>query len=142
MSIEHHPTDLLLTTFAAGTLDHGQHVAIATHLVSCPQCRSFMRSMEHVGGSVLTSLPPAAMSSGRVGQSRSQVEQAGSTNRGGFVTHGARERGSWITEIRASLPIWKLEVDRAIRASAAHHVALRQRHASLFAQVRSRDEDA
>lgn len=64
MSIEHHPTDSLLAAFAAGTLDHGQHIAIATHLVSCPQCRSFIRSMEQVGGAVLTSLPPAAMSNG------------------------------------------------------------------------------
>ena len=64
MSIEHHPTDLMLAAFAAGTLDHGQHIAIATHLVSCPQCRAFMRSMEQVGGAVLTSLPPAAMSNG------------------------------------------------------------------------------
>jgi putative transcriptional regulator len=63
MSIEHHPTDLMLAAFAAGTLDHGQHVAIATHLVSCPQCCRFMRSMEYVGGSVLTGLPPAAMPS-------------------------------------------------------------------------------
>ena len=64
MSIEHHPTDSLLAAFAAGTLDHGQHIAIATHLVSCPQCRTFMRSMEQVGGAVLTSLPPAAMAAG------------------------------------------------------------------------------
>ena len=62
MTIEHHPTDSMLAAFAAGTLDHGQHVAIATHLVSCPQCRTFMRSMEQVGGEVLTGLPPAAMS--------------------------------------------------------------------------------
>ena len=58
MSIEHHPTDLLLAAFAAGTLDHGQHIAIATHLLSCPQCRSFIRSMEQVGGAVLSE-PPA-----------------------------------------------------------------------------------
>jgi putative transcriptional regulator len=64
MSIEHHPTDSMLAAFAAGTLDHGQHVAVATHLVSCPQCRAFMRSMEQVGGAVLESLPPAAMSIG------------------------------------------------------------------------------
>ena len=64
MSIEHHPTDSMLAAFAAGTLDHGQHVAIATHLVSCPQCRAFMHSMEQVGGAVLASLPPAAMSNG------------------------------------------------------------------------------
>ena len=53
MSIKHHPTDSMLAAFAAGTLDHGQHVAIATHLVSCPQCRAFMHSMEQVGGAVL-----------------------------------------------------------------------------------------
>lgn len=64
MSIEHHPTNSMLAAFAAGTLDHGQHVAVATHLVSCPQCRAFMRSMEQVGGAVLASLPPAAMSTG------------------------------------------------------------------------------
>ena len=75
MTIEHHPTDLLLTTFAAGTLDHGQHVAIATHLVSCPQCRSFMRSMEYVGGSVLTSLPPAAMSSDALAKAEARLNE-------------------------------------------------------------------
>ena len=64
MSIEHHPTDEMLGAFAAGTLDHGQHIAIATHLVSCPHCRAFMRAMEHAGGAVLASLPPAPMSSG------------------------------------------------------------------------------
>ena len=75
MSIEHHPTDLLLTAFAAGTLDHGQHVAIATHLVSCPQCRSFMRSMEYVGGSVLTGLPPAAMSSDALAKAEARLNE-------------------------------------------------------------------
>ena len=64
MTIEHHPDDSLLAGFAAGTLDHGQHVAIATHLVSCPRCRAFTHAMERVGGEVLSGLAPAAMSSG------------------------------------------------------------------------------
>jgi len=63
MTIQHHPTDSLLTAFAAGMLDQGQHVAIATHLVKCPHCRGWARSMEHVGGAVLASLPPSPMSS-------------------------------------------------------------------------------
>ena len=63
MSIEHHPTDSMLAAFAAGTLDHGQHIAIATHLVSCAHCRRFARSMEQVGGAVLDRLQPATMSS-------------------------------------------------------------------------------
>lgn len=75
MSIEHHPPEPVLAGFAAGTLDHGQHVAIATHLVSCPQCRSFMRSMEHVGGDVLTKLPPAAMSSRALANLEARLDQ-------------------------------------------------------------------
>ncbi len=63
MSIEHHPPDSMLAAFAAGTLDHGQHIAIATHLVACPHCRRFARSMEKVGGAVLERLAPATMSS-------------------------------------------------------------------------------
>ena len=68
MSIEHHPTDEMLGAFAAGTLDHGQNVAIATHLVSCPHCRTFMRAMEHTGGAMLASLPPAPMASNALEQ--------------------------------------------------------------------------
>jgi putative transcriptional regulator len=62
MTIHHHPPDELLTAFAAGVLDLGQHVAMATHLVGCPHCRAMVRAMEHVGGTVLAGLPPAEMS--------------------------------------------------------------------------------
>jgi putative transcriptional regulator len=75
MNIEHHPTDSMLAAFAAGRLDYGQHVAIATHLVSCPQCHTFMRSMEQVGGSVLTSLPPAAMSNGALAKVEARLNE-------------------------------------------------------------------
>jgi putative transcriptional regulator len=63
MTIKHHPDDSMLMAFTAGTLDLGQHAAIATHLVSCPQCRRLARAMERVGGSVLANLPPAPISS-------------------------------------------------------------------------------
>ena len=75
MSIEHHPTDSMLAAFAAGTLDHGQHVAIATHLLSCPQCRAFMRFMEQVGGAVLTSLSPAVMSNDALAKVEAQLNK-------------------------------------------------------------------
>ena len=64
MTIHHHPPEELLTAFAAGLLDLGQHVAVATHLVGCAHCREAVRTMEHVGGAVLTGLPPTAMSAG------------------------------------------------------------------------------
>jgi putative transcriptional regulator len=62
MTIRHHPPDDLLTAFAAGTLDLGQHVALATHLAGCPHCRTMARTMEEVGGAVLERLPPSEMS--------------------------------------------------------------------------------
>ena len=71
--IEHHPEALMLTAFAAGTLDHGQHVAIATHLVGCARCRGWICSMEQVGGTVLTRLPPAAMSSDALGRTQARL---------------------------------------------------------------------
>jgi putative transcriptional regulator len=64
MTINHHPPDELLTAFAAGVLDLGQHIAIATHLVGCPHCRTSTRAMEHVGGTILAGLPPTEMSTG------------------------------------------------------------------------------
>jgi putative transcriptional regulator len=75
MSIQHHPEDAMLTSFAAGTLDYGQHVAIATHLVSCPQCRGFLHTMEQVGGAVLTSLPPSPMSSDALQQIEARLSE-------------------------------------------------------------------
>lgn len=62
MSIQHHPSDDLLSAFAAGMLDPGQHVAVATHLAACAQCRAAVRNFERVGGALLAALPPAPMS--------------------------------------------------------------------------------
>ena len=64
MTIAHHPPDELLTAFAAGVLDLGQHVVVATHLVGCAHCRRMVRTMEQVGGAVLSALPATAMSPG------------------------------------------------------------------------------
>jgi putative transcriptional regulator len=62
MSIEHHPPDEILAAFTAGSLDHGQHIGVATHLVACQKCRDFVCSIEQIGGAVLSELPPAPMS--------------------------------------------------------------------------------
>jgi len=61
MSIRHHPSDELLAAYAGGTLDQGRHIAVATHLGHCPSCRAWVASMEGIGGSILSALPPMAM---------------------------------------------------------------------------------
>jgi putative transcriptional regulator len=75
MTIRHHPDEPMLVAFAAGTLDLGQHVAIATHLVSCASCRGFAHAMEHVGGTVVINLPPAPMAANALAEVEARIAQ-------------------------------------------------------------------
>ena len=59
MTIAHHPEEELIAAYAAGSLDLGQHVAIATHLAACPDCRAFVRALKGVGGALIAETPPA-----------------------------------------------------------------------------------
>jgi len=90
MTIAHHPTEELLSAFAAGTLDLGQHVAMATHLVSCPHCRAFAHSMEHVGGAVIENLPPARMSTGALAEAESRLNEAAPATAPAFPAEAPR----------------------------------------------------
>ena len=64
MTIEHHPDEELLAAYAAGALDLGQHVAIATHLAACEACRAWVRALERVGGALIADASPAALAPG------------------------------------------------------------------------------
>ena len=75
MTIRHHPDEPMLVAFAAATLDLGQHVAIATHLVSCASCRGFAHAMEHVGGTVVINLPPAPMAANALAEVEARIAQ-------------------------------------------------------------------
>jgi len=75
MTILHHPSESLLTAFSAGTLDLGQHIAVATHALSCAQCRKWTRTVEQLGGATLENLPPAAMSGGALSLVLSRLDE-------------------------------------------------------------------
>src|SRR5208283_2894300 len=62
VTIDHHPDEATLAAYAAGLLDLGQRVALATHLRACQRCREWVRAVESVGGEILDNLAPAAMS--------------------------------------------------------------------------------
>jgi putative transcriptional regulator len=64
MSISHHPSAEFFAAYAGGALDQGQHIAIATHLMTCSECRQWVRDMEHVGGALLDRALPETMSGG------------------------------------------------------------------------------
>jgi putative transcriptional regulator len=75
MSILHHPSEEFLAAFAAGTLDQGQHVAMATHLMTCSECRKWVHDMEHVGGTVLDGISPETMSGGALDRLLSRLDE-------------------------------------------------------------------
>jgi putative transcriptional regulator len=58
----HHPDDSWLLSYAAGSLDLGQHLAIATHIQGCARCRAWARTLECVGGAGLEDAAPADLS--------------------------------------------------------------------------------
>ena len=64
MSVTHHPSPELLAGFAAGTLDAGEHLAVAVHASGCSTCRRLVRAVEGIGGSTLGAIEPAPMKAG------------------------------------------------------------------------------
>jgi len=64
MNVSHHPTAELLASFAAGTLDAGEHLVVAVHVSGCSTCRRVVRAVEVIGGSALEAIEPAAMKAG------------------------------------------------------------------------------
>jgi putative transcriptional regulator len=61
MTITHHPSNATLAEFAAGALDEGRRLAVATHLAACAACRKAAAAFESVGGVALADSEPAAM---------------------------------------------------------------------------------
>lgn len=51
--INHHLTDALLMSYAAGTLDEGFSLVVATHISLCDECRARLESFEAVGGALV-----------------------------------------------------------------------------------------
>ncbi|WGT63066.1 ChrR family anti-sigma-E factor [Variovorax paradoxus] len=60
-TIQHHPDDDLLLAHAAGSLERGHSVVVASHVENCAHCQERMRVFEAVGGVLLDELPAATM---------------------------------------------------------------------------------
>ena len=75
MTIEHHPEEAMLAAYAAGIIDLGQRVALATHLHSCPTCRAWVRAMERAGGAFLADEPPAEMAADALDRTLARLDE-------------------------------------------------------------------
>ena len=64
MTAHHHPSDDILLSYAAGSLDEPTSILIATHLALCPACREHVSKAESVGGELLNDVKPVAIQDG------------------------------------------------------------------------------
>jgi putative transcriptional regulator len=74
MSITHHPPEELLIAYAAGRLDAGQSLAIATHLEGCNSCRATTRGLEELAGAALEDIEPVEMKAGAFDRVMARIE--------------------------------------------------------------------
>lgn len=74
MSIRHHPSDETLAAYAAGTLDLGRRLVVASHVERCIGCRGFVRGLEKAAGVMLEDLSPAPMSSDALTRTLARID--------------------------------------------------------------------
>jgi len=61
MSARFHPAEDVLLAYAAGTVNEGVAIMVATHLSLCPACRETVACAEAVGGELMDDLAPMPM---------------------------------------------------------------------------------
>ena len=71
----HHPKNTTLAEFAAGTLDEGRSLVVASHLAMCGECRAYVSALEEAGGQMLVEIEPMAMAPGAAGRALSVIDR-------------------------------------------------------------------
>jgi putative transcriptional regulator len=94
----HHPKDSTLADFAAGTLDEGRSLVVASHLAMCGACRGFVSALEEAGGQMLECVEPVAMAEGAAARALQAVSE-----RATAVAYASQDRAPRVS------PVWQPE---------------------------------
>lgn len=74
MTIEHHPDDATLVSYAAGSLDEALSAVVASHLELCARCRRRVEELESLGATMLDDVEPTAMTDGAMDSFQQALE--------------------------------------------------------------------
>lgn len=72
--IKHHLTDALLMGYSAGTLPEAFNLVVATHISLCDECRARMYELDALGGEIVETIEPEAMSSASFNATLDKIE--------------------------------------------------------------------
>ncbi len=75
MTVNHHPHDDLLLSYAAGSLSETWSLAVASHLSLCAECRRTIELAETIGGVLFADMPDERMSSDALDHVLAQIDQ-------------------------------------------------------------------
>ncbi|RDV03590.1 ChrR family anti-sigma-E factor [Undibacter mobilis] len=96
----HHPKNTTLAEFAAGTLDEGRSLVVASHLAMCGNCREYIAALEEAGGQMLAEIDPVAMAPGAALHALALLDREANSSRG--QTRNRNEK-------RTIVPVWQPE---------------------------------
>lgn len=75
MTIQHHPSDVIIGAFAAQALDRGERMVIATHLKHCAHCRAFVRKIDPMCGLMLDRVAPVPVTDGSLARLMERLDE-------------------------------------------------------------------
>lgn len=75
MSVQHHPSDEILSVYAVGTLEPGFGLVVGVHLAACATCRARVRVFEVASGDALRGLPQADISADALAKTLARLDE-------------------------------------------------------------------
>lgn len=79
MTPRHHPSDEVLTSYAAGALEPGFGLVVGAHVDACARCRARVRSFEAVSGASMADLPDAELGADALQRAMGRLGEASAT---------------------------------------------------------------
>ena len=98
MGINHHLTDALLMSYAAGTLEEGFSLVVATHISLCDDCRARFESYEAIGGSLVENTDEVEMTDDALEATFALIDAAPEMP---FYQRSAQNEGVFPTPLRS-----------------------------------------
>ncbi len=124
----HHPSELTLTAFAAGTLSEGASHVVAAHVVGCPHCREVTAMAEATGGALLDDMPPTEMAADALELALARIDRPAPHGTSAGLVFGRRRwlaPGVWITPgkiaARGREQLYRLDVPQGRRLPRHSH---------------------
>lgn len=100
----HHPDDMVLLDYSAGSMATPQALAIAVHLSFCHSCRDQLKKLNSVGGVLLEEAKPASLDASSFDDLMSRIEAEPGSAAAPSITSAGTVRETYTNPLSRYLP--------------------------------------